>query len=148
MQWKKGKSWLAALVGIMVVLSSAQVFAEPERDIHGDRIHAGAEESYGEFNWELTDQGVRPQEVVINDRIYTVDENAIFRTAEGELTTLSSFKEGMAINFYAKYPPRTLTKMWPTTERETEEEGLSSAKKETKPKEIETLHQENGVWKN
>lgn len=150
----KGKQWMYVLVLLGVVFS----FATPARterrtDVHGDLIHIGAEEFTGVLvavNEPAVTGG--PRTVVIDDSIFTVDDQAIFRTQAGGTTTLASFKSGTPVKFYAL--DSLLTKMWPSgtiksstpaIEQGADANGAGSVQGK---KPASTIRKKDGVWKN
>ena len=98
------------------------------------------------------EEGEKSQLVLVNDRTFTVDQDAIFRTLSGAKTTLASFEKGMPVRFFAL--DNLLTKMWAVDpeKREGEQqasvvsEGGPKAEPATKPDGAPRL--EDGVWKN
>ena len=152
MKWKLPVVWLI-LVAVMTLLTLDQASAEPRYDLHGDRVHPGAEEFAGVFNGIGTapEKDKEPRLALVNDRTYTVDKDAIFRTKSGAKTTLTSFKEGMAVRYYAL--DDLLTKMWVVEPDKGDAEDASKATEggdttEKAAKPAETIRLEDGAWKN
>lgn len=119
--------------------------AERRYDVHGDLVSLGADEHTGVLTSVHNASPGNPQRVVINDSTYTVDDQAIFRTAEGSLTSLAQLKPGTPVRFFSV--DSLLTKMWATGKPSGQKKELQAAPGGAK-KTIHTLRQENGVWKN
>ena len=152
MQWKPLVCWLSFFT-VMLLLPIGRVGAEPRYDVHGDRVHPGAEEFAGVFNGigAAPEKDKEPRLALVNDRTYTVDKDAIFRTKSGAKTTLTSFKEGMAVRYYAL--DDLLTKMWVVEPDKGDAEDASKATEggdttEKAAKPAETIRLEDGAWKN
>ena len=153
MQLKRPAAWMA-LVTVMIFLTLGQAYGEPRYDLHGDLVHPGAEEFAGVFDGigAAPEEGEKSQLVLVNDRTFTVDQDAIFRTLSGAKTTLASFEKGMPVRFFAL--DNLLTNMWAVDpeKREGEQqasvvsEGGPKAEPATKPDGAPRL--EDGVWKN
>ena len=140
------------LVVTSMLLADHQLsWAERRHDVHGDEIALGAKGSEGTI-YRIDDAapGVRKRLIVIDESIFTVAPDAVFRTKSGASTEISHFKTGMQVKYYAV--DALLTKMWETSSSEASatspDSATNSSEKSAQPKNKETLHRENGVWKN
>ncbi|ADW18220.1 hypothetical protein Despr_2072 [Desulfobulbus propionicus DSM 2032] len=143
MQWSKAVCLLVCVLGI-VLLGDGNALAERRYDTHGDVIALGAEEFTGVVEGIREKQPGSSQIIVINDSVYTIDKEAVFRTRSGGPTSVAYFKTGMAVKFYAL--GSVLTKMWEVTEQ-----GPSVGQEPvpaTQQKNVVPFRQEGGVWKN
>jgi hypothetical protein len=144
----KQLTWLYSIVlfGILILIASPG-HAERRHDIHGDLVHLGAEEFTGVFvsSQRVGDDG--PQQVIIDDSIYSVDKQTVFRDKGGGLISLTSFKPGTPVRFFAL--DALLTKMWATGEPPTEQVEKKKTIPSTEDKKPSSmLRKEKGVWKN
>lgn len=143
----KRQQWLylTILFGILTLLATPG-HTERRHDVHGDLVHLGAEEFTGVFVAVQNPGDDGPQRVIIDDSIYTVDKQAVFRAEGGGLNSLASFKPGTPVRFFAL--DSLLTKMWATGSPTEQEEGAQAAGDGAGKKPASTLRQEKGVWKN
>jgi hypothetical protein len=142
------------LLSIILTFVSVAVngFGEPRYDVQGDLIRSGAEEFSGilnSINLNTTNNG--NASVLINDSIFTVDSEAIFRNKEGGSATLGSFTPGMTVKFFAL--GSLLTKMWPADKQKNSASqaigGTGTSNDDTKEaNSAGKIHQDRGVWKN
>lgn len=134
-------SWAVLIVGVVLLLTRPAT-AEFMEDIHGDRIHPGAEEYYGVVDDIPEDVETERQTIIINDSVFRIDDGVIFRSVNGDLTELSYFTPGMMVHYYAL--GNLLTKMWPTGEIH---ETAPPPPEESRDAE-EGFRLEDGVWRN
>lgn len=136
--------WAVIVICCFLTITTT-VNGEPTYDLHGDLIYPGAEEFSGVIDG-FEANGERRDIIVINDSIYTIQSDAIFRNRAGGKTGLSSFQPGMIVKFYAL--DNLLTKMWETEE---DEEGIMIEDPEVSPEQPargDQVRQEDGVWTN
>jgi len=125
---------------------------ETPRDVHDDPIRPNAEEFTGNLDSiKLSNVDGAKTTLVINDTSFVVDQNAIFRSQGGGLTTLAYFRPGMTVKFFAI--DSLLTKMWAVAEPQAtgsqmESNGDDSGNSLKKSKPEQKVRKENGVWKN
>lgn len=143
----KRLTWLYAtiLFGILFLLASPGQ-TERRHDVHGDLVYLGAEEFTGFFVSAQSNGDDGPQQVIIDDSIYSVDKQTIFRDKGGGLTSLASFKPGTPVRFFAL--DSLLTKMWVTGFPSQQKEGEQAAADGGNKKPSSTLRKDKGVWKN
>lgn len=136
---------LVLMVVFCILSVAASVSGEPTYDLHGDLIYPGAEEYTGVIDG-FEALGEREDIIVINDSIYEIRTDAIFRNRAGSKTGLSSFESGMIVKFFAL--DNLLTKMWDTGEDE-EDTGVGEMDSSTQePSGSGQIRQEDGVWTN
>lgn len=134
-------SW-TVLIAAVVLLLTRPAIAEFAQDVHGDRIHPGADEYYGVIDYIPEDVETGRQTVIINDSVYRLDEAVVFRSVTGGLADLSFFTPGMMVHYYAL--GNLLTKMWPTGEMHETAPAPSDEVEEDE----EAFRFEDGVWRN
>lgn len=142
---------IAFVVTSLLLAGYQPGWAERRHDVHDDEIALGAEESEGVI-YRIDDDplGENKRIVVIEESIFTVAPDAVFRTKSGASTDISHFKVGMRVKFYSV--DSSLTKIWETSSIEASatlpDAAASSSENGAQPKNKETLRRENGVWKN
>lgn len=131
---------------------NSNCLGESPRDVHDDPIRPNAEEFTGNLDSiKLHDVDSGKTTLVINDTSFIVDQNTVFRSQGGALTTLAYFEPGMTVKFFAI--DSLLTKMWTVTApqsmgSQTESDGSNSDNSLKKSKTEQKIRKENGVWKN
>jgi hypothetical protein len=133
-------NWTVLIVAVVLLLSHPAT-AEFMQDVHGDRIHPGAEEYYGVIDDMPEQLEAGGQVIIINDSVYRIDDGVMFRSVTGGLADLSFFTPGMMVHYYAL--GNLLTKMWPTGEmHETAPPSAEFGEDE------EAFRFEDGLWRN
>lgn len=130
---------------LVCVLVPVLALAEPTYDEQGDLIRPNAKKYEGTLNG--IGEAVRGVVAIvnINDTNYSVDEDTIYRNGKGRLTSISSFSQGMYVEYYAI--DTLVTKMMvsaTTAEQEDQVQPESPIRKSSGG----DLRLENGVWKN
>lgn len=137
---------VCCILTVTATVSSEVIYdGEHSYDLHGDLIYPGAEEFDGIIDG-FEANGVKENIIVINDTIYSLHSDAIFRNRTGGRTGLSSFKVGMMIKFYAL--ENMLTKMWDTGEVEESMVDEGPATSPEQPASEDQIRQVDGVWTN
>lgn len=126
---------------LLLSLSAGYGHAEDAYDIHGDLIAWTSLPFQGLIDQvSLNGDGVIA-DISINDTQYTFAPDAIFRDANGGLTSQASFKEGMYVEFYYLENTTTITKIWISTAELAEEHSRAYLSDEA---ELETAAAESG----
>ena len=136
---------LVVLVLVSVSFVALSAWAEPRYDEHGDLIRPQAKLRVGVLQSIQSNRG-QDGGLVIGDSGYSFDKETVFTTSYGNHSSLSIFRPGMTVNFYAV--GQLLTKMWPSTVEMTEEDSAMPNQGESAGSQDGTLHLENGVWTN
>ena len=148
--WYMSKRQIILAVGFcfVSVLLSFPSQGEPRYDVHNDLIAHGAFEYIGVIDQLPLQYSAEGAEVIIDDKVYQLRSDAILRNQSGRLVGISSFAEGMSVNFFV-VEDTLITKMW-QAEEDGEDERADS------PQEIDgtiregggELRLEDGVWRN
>ena len=147
----KGKSIINLAIGVcfLALLLSSPVQGEPRYDIHNDQVAHGAFEYNGVINSPPAQNSAGEAEIIIDDKVYLLRGDCIYRNLSGRLIGMSSFNTGMSVNFFA-LDEMLITKLWQVGEEENEDEA---------PSELEygavsdspvddDIRLEGGVWTN
>lgn len=143
---------LLSVVSTLLVLSSLPSWGgEKRQDIHGDLVPPGTKQ-FGGYIYFIgaTRPGTSSQVIRIDELFYTIDARTILRTKTGTITDITAFTPGMYVHYYAE--GTLLTKMWESLPKEGPNSptlsGTAAPESGNKTRKKETLHLDNGVWKN
>ena len=91
-------------------------------DVHNDLIAHGALEYSGVINQLPEQRSGGGGEIIIDDRVFQLSSDCILRNQNGRLVGISSFAEGMSVNFFA-LDETEITKMWQAAEEDDGEDA-------------------------
>lgn len=147
--WYLGKKMIITAVSLcfILLLLCLPVQGEPTYDVHDDLITHGAVEYSGVINQIPQQRSGGGGEVIIDDKVYQLSGDCILRNQNGRLIGITSFAEGMSVNFFA-LDEIQITKMWRVAQDN--DADVSDGDREiggsTLPE--NEMHLENGVWTN
>jgi hypothetical protein len=139
---------LAVGLCLLSLLLSFPVQSEERYDIHNDLVAFAALEYTGVINQLPPQNSAEGAKIIIDDTVYQLKNDVILRNQGGRLIGLSSFAQGMSVNFFV-VEETLITKMW-QVEQDGEDEQVDSQQ------EIggnireggEEIRLEDGVWRN
>ena len=110
--WYLGKKMIIPAVSLcfILLLLCLPVLGEPTYDVHNDLITHGALEYSGVIN-QLPGQHSGGGDIIIDDKVYQLSSDCILRNQNGRLIGITSFAEGMSVNFFV-LDEIQITKMW------------------------------------
>jgi len=146
--WYYSKKIIIPAVSLCFIslLACLPVTAEPTYDLHGDLIAHGAFEYSGVIN-QLPQQRSGEAEIIIDDKVYTLSNDCIFRNQDGRLVGISSFAEGMSVNFFVLDETR-ITKMWQIAQDTDTDEPDRYREIDSGTQTDGEIRLENGTWTN
>ena len=141
----KKKNMISLWLGVALLLSAVSAQGEQRYDIHNDPIAHGALEFSGSID-ALPLSGQRP-EITIDDKVYNLLNDCIFRNQFGTLVSLASFRAGMSVRFFV-HNKTDITKLWQVENEGDESDDGRQIDIERPPAANGQLRKENGVWTN
>ena len=137
----------AVIMCLISLLFCLPVYGEPTYDGHGDLIAHGAFEYSGVINQLPVQRSGGGGEIIIDDRVYQLSSDCILRNQAGRLVGISSFADGMSVNFFV-LDEIQITKMWQVAEENDAEDSDENREIGGGTVPESDIRLENGVWTN
>lgn len=145
---KMNKKNIVSLLLTVILLSlGVSVQGEQSYDIHDDPIVHGAIASSGRVDAMPLSAVSEGQEITINDKVYSLGNNCIFRNQFGSLVGFSSFRVGMFVKFFV-INENEITKLWHADTEGDENDNDHHIDTDRTPASTEPFKKEGGVWTN
>ena len=146
--WYLGKKMIIPAVSLCFIslLLCLPAQGEPTYDVHDDLIAHGAFEYSGVIN-QLPEQRSGGGEVIIDDKVYQLSSDCILRNRDGRLVGITSFAEGMSVNFFV-LDEIQITKMWQVAQDNNAEEVDRDIEIDGSTLPESEIRLENGTWTN
>ena len=143
----KKKNMISLCVAVTLLLLGVSAQGEPRYDIHDDPVAYAAIEFSGSIDaLPLSADGQR-REITIDDKVYSLENDCIFRNQFGNLVGLASFRAGMSVRFFV-HNKTDITKLWQVENQGEENDDGRQIDIERPPAANEQFKKENGVWTN
>ncbi len=148
--WYLGKKMIIPAVSLCFIslLFCLPVHGEPTYDVHNDLIAHGALKYSGVIN-QLHQQQSGEGDIIIDDKVYQLSSDCILRNQSGRLIGITSFAEGMSVNFYV-LDETMITKMWQVAQDSDSGTDNSAGEIEIDSSTLpeNEIRLENGTWTN
>ena len=147
--WCPGKKIIIPAVGLFFIslLFCLTAQGEPRYDVHDDLIAHGALEYFGVINQLPEQRSGGGGEIIIDDTVYQLSSDCILRNQNGRLVGITSFTEGMSVNFFV-LDEIEITKMWQAAEDNDGEASDADREIGGSSPPASDIRLENGVWVN
>jgi hypothetical protein len=146
------KLWQAiSFCCLILVLFAGPIQGEPRYDMHNDQVPYNSIEFDGVLENTYAQSAEEGVKVLINDTLYSLLPDAIFRNRHGSLVGISSFQAGMLVGFYL-LGTNQIAKMWEKVGEEPSEEPAQvrprSGGRSSSSESGDEIRLEDGVWRN
>jgi hypothetical protein len=143
------KLWQAApLCCLLLLIYAGPLQSEPRYDQHDDLVPYNSIEFDGVLENTYAQSAEEGKKVLINDAIYFLRPDAVFRNRYGNLVGISSFQAGMLVGFYL-LETNQIAKMWEKEDEESSSEPVQvNPRSGSSPASGDEIRLEDGVWKN
>ena len=96
---------------------------------------------------QLPEQRSGGGEVIIDDKVYQLSSDCILRNRDGRLVGITSFAEGMSVNFFV-LDEIQITKMWEVVQDNNADEADKDIEIDNSTLPESEIRLENGTWTN
>ena len=143
----KKKKMISLWLAVTLLLLGVTAQGEQRYDIHDDPVAYAAIEYSGDIDALPLSADGQGREITIDDKVYNLEDDCIFRNQFGTLVGLASFRAGMSVRFFV-HNKTDITKLWHVeSEGENNDDGRQ-IDIERPPAANDQLKKENGVWTN